>query len=155
MERWILGTVVHFEVQPQAMKIVRYAAVGLAAAITDFLIFAIFAKFLGFNYLLVGAAGFIIATTINYFLSIRFVFESGIRFKPGKEIALVFLISLVGLGVNQSVLYLGIGILGFNMLLTKIGATGMVFFWNFGARSNFVFKRMRNQPVSEAEIQAP
>ena len=136
------------------MKIFRYAAVGLAAAITDFLIFAIFAKFLELNYLAVGAVGFIIATTINYFLSIRFVFKSGVRFRFGKEITLVFLISLVGLGVNQAVLYLGIGILGFDMLLTKICATGMVFFWNFGARSNFVFKPMRIQDVSETELEA-
>ena len=79
------------------MKIFRYAAVGGAAALIDFLLFAVFAKILGFNYLLVGAAGFIIATTVNYFLSIRFVFRGGVRFGFHKEIFLVFLISPDGL----------------------------------------------------------
>jgi putative flippase GtrA len=111
------------------MKIFRYAAVGGAAALIDFLIFAVFAKILGFNYLLVGAVGFIIATTVNYFLSIRFVFISGVRFNFHKEISLVFLISLVGLGLNQLVLYLGIGILAWEMLFVKVCATGSVFFW--------------------------
>ncbi len=127
------------------MKIMRYAAVGASAAAVDFVIFAVFAKFLGFNYLLVGAIGFIIATTINYFLSIRFVFESGVRFGFQKEITLVFLISFTALGVNQAVLYFGIGILEWEMLLTKICATGSVFFWNFGARSQFIFKPLEKK----------
>jgi putative flippase GtrA len=124
------------------MKIFRYAGVGATAAFVDFLIFAIFAKLLNFNYLAVGAVGFIIATTINYFLSVRFVFESGIRFGFRKEFLLVFLISFIGLGVNQAVLYFGIGILGWEMLFIKLCATGSVFFWNFGARSQFIFKRL-------------
>ena len=96
------------------------------AATTDFLIFAIFAKLLNFNYLVIGTIGFVIATAVNYFLSIRFVFESGVRFGFQKEISLVFLISLIALGVNQMMLYIGIGILGWEMLLTKIFATGAV-----------------------------
>ena len=62
------------------MKIIRYALVGATAATVDFLFFAILAKWAGLNYLLIGAVGFVIATTLNYFLSIRFVFESGVRF---------------------------------------------------------------------------
>ena len=77
------------------MKIFRYAGVGATAAVVDFLIFAIFAKLLNFNYLAVGAVGFIIATTINYFLSVRFVFESGVRFGFKKEILLDYKIAVV------------------------------------------------------------
>ena len=118
---------------------------GATAAAVDFVIFAIFAKLLNFNYLWVGAAGFIIATTINYFLSIRFVFESGVRFGFKKEISLVFLISFIGLCLNQVVLYLGIGILGWEMLFIKLCATASVFFWNFGARSQFIFKPLEDK----------
>jgi putative flippase GtrA len=131
------------------MKIFRYAAVGGAAALIDFLLFAVFAKVLGFNYLLIGAAGFIIATTVNYFLSIRYVFKSGVRFVLHKEISLVFIISLVGLGLNQLVLYIGIGTLGWEMLFVKVCATGSVFFWNFGARSYFIFKPLENAVTRE------
>lgn len=132
------------------MKIIRYAAVGGTAALVDFVFFAIFAKGFGFNYLLVGACGFVIATAVNYFLSIRFVFESGVRFEFVREISLVFLISLIGLGVNQAVLYIGIGILGWEMLLTKLCATGVVFFWNFGARSRFIFKPLEEKAGDNA-----
>ena len=129
-----------FRINPSFSVFAKYAAVGTVAAVTDFLIFATFAKLLNFNYLVIGAIGFIIATVINYVLSIRFVFESGVRFGFQKEISLVFLISFIAMGVNQIVLYVGIGILGWEMLLTKICATGTVFLWNFGARSQFIFK---------------
>ena len=122
------------------MKVMKYAAVGAVAAATDLLIFAVFAKLLNFNYLVIGAIGFIIATAVNYFLSIRFVFESGVRFGFQKEMSLVFLISFIALGVNQIVLFVGIGTLGWEMLLTKACATGTVFIWNYGARSHFIFK---------------
>lgn len=126
------------------MKILKYGAVGGTAAAVDFTIFAVFAKYLGYDYLLIGAIGFIVATTLNYFLSIRFVFKSGVRFSFRKEIALVFLISLVGLLINQMVLLAGIGWLGWEMLFVKVCATGLVFFWNFGARSEFIFKPLHN-----------
>ncbi|MEJ8566134.1 GtrA family protein [Elongatibacter sediminis] len=122
------------------MKIVRYALVGGTAAVVDFLIFAVFAKLLGYPYLLVGALGFILATALNYFLSIRFVFTSGVRFSLRQEFGLVFLISGVGLALHQAVLYAGIGLLGWEMLLVKVLATGSVFFWNFGARAGYVFR---------------
>lgn len=128
------------------MKVIRYGAVGATASIVDFIIFAVFAKFLGFNYLIIGAIGFILATALNYFLSIRYVFESGVRFSFHKEISLVFLISLVGLIINQSVLLAGIEWLGWEMLFVKVCATGSVFFWNFGARSEFIFKPLANKP---------
>jgi putative flippase GtrA len=129
------------------MKIVRYALVGGTAAIIDFIIFAIFAKYLGYYYLMIGAIGFVIATVINYFLSIRFVFESGVRFSFRKEFSIVFLISAIALVVNQTVLYLGIGILGWEMLLTKLCATGSAFFWNFGARTLYVFKPLKDKQL--------
>ena len=134
------------------MKIIRYAAVGATAAVVDFVIFAGFAKFLGFNYLWVGAGGFIIATAINYFLSIRFVFDSGVRFDFTKEISLVFLISFIGLCLNQVVLYLGIGILSWEMLFIKLCATASVFFWNFGARSQFIFKPLEDKQYLNSSL---
>lgn len=122
------------------MKVIRYAVVGGVAAATDFLIFAVFAKWWGYNYLLVGVIGFVIATAVNYFLSIRFVFQTGVQFRFRDEISLVFLISFIALGINQLVLYIGIGMLGWEMLFTKLCATASTFVWNFGLRSRFVFR---------------
>lgn len=122
------------------MKIVRYFFVGGAAAAVDIGIFFVFAKLAGCDYLLVGCIGFLVATAVNYALSVKHVFRSGIRYSKGKEIALVYLVSMVGLAINQLVLYLLIDKMGSEIMLAKLAATGVVFFWNFSARHFIVFR---------------
>lgn len=121
-------------------KIARYFGVGAVAAAVDISLFALFARYLGYNYLVVGFFTFILATAVNYALSIRYVFESGIRFARHHEVMLVFGVSAFGLAVNQLVLYLGVAVVRLDVVLSKIVATGAVFIWNYTARSRFVFK---------------
>lgn len=125
------------------MKIVRYFFVGAVAAAIDIGLFGLFVHGFGFNYLIVGALTFIAATGANYALSIRIVFESGVRFRQRNEVLLVFMISGIGLLVNQTVLYAGVAGLSLPPIVAKVAATGMVFFWNYLARAHFVFKAAR------------
>jgi putative flippase GtrA len=125
------------------MKIIRYFFVGGAAAALDLSIFLVFAKFLGFNYLVVGCVGFILATMLNYVLSVRHVFESGVRFSKRKEILLVYAVSAVGLTVHQIVLYGCVSHLMLELMMSKLIATFTVFLWNFAARNYFVFRESR------------
>ena len=67
------------------MKIFKYLSIGIVASLVDILLFSLFAKFLGFNYLIVGFFSFIIATGVNYILSIHYVFESGIKHSKKKR----------------------------------------------------------------------
>ena len=76
---------------------------------------------------------------VNYTLSIKHVFTSGVRFKKRDEITLVFLVSAIGLAINQAILFLLI-YAGIMILMAKAGATGAVFLWNYSARHQFVFK---------------
>ena len=122
------------------MKIVRYFFVGGAAAAVDIGIFFVFAKLAGYDYLLVGCIGFLVATAVNYALSVKHVFRSGVRYSKGREIALVYLVSMVGLAINQSVLYLLVAQLHSELMLAKLVATGVVFFWNFSVRYFIIFR---------------
>lgn len=115
---------------------------GLAAAV-DIGIFTVAVKGFGFDWFLVALCSFTLATTVNYLLSIRYVFDSGVRFKKRAEVSLVFLISGIGLVLNQSVLWLLIETAGIDEVLSKLMATGTIFFWNYTARSRFIFKTMR------------
>jgi putative flippase GtrA len=123
------------------IRLARYLGVGAAAAAVDISLFTLFAVYLGYNYLVVGFCTFVLATAVNYVLSVRFVFQSGIRFARHHEVMLVFAISAVGLVLNQLMLYLGIGLLKMHPVLTKLAGTGVVFGWNYAARSRFVFRR--------------
>jgi putative flippase GtrA len=121
----------------------RYFLVGGSAAVVDIGLFLLLAQQMGFPYLRVAAGSFVAATLVNYVLSVRFVFVSGLRYRAHWEVALVFLVSGVGLAINQAVLWGCVERLGLNLLLSKLAATGIVFFWNYFARRRFVFAKTR------------
>jgi len=123
------------------VKIARYFLVGGVAAGVDFLLFAVLVKGMALGWMLAGVVSFCFATMVNYALSVRHVFISGVRFQRTQEVSLVFLVSGVGLAMNQAVLAVLIEGTGWDPLLAKIGATSSVFLWNYSARRYYIFKQ--------------
>jgi len=121
-------------------RVLRYAAVGGVAAIVDIGLFMLFAQYFGLPYLRVAAATFVIATLVNYLLSVRFVFVSGRRHARRWEIFLVYLVSIIGLGLNQLILAFGVELAHLALFHAKLLATGLVFFWNYFSRRLFIFE---------------
>jgi putative flippase GtrA len=121
----------------------RYFLVGGAAACVDIGLFAVFAKWLGMPYLRVATASFVLATLVNYWLSIRYVFVSGQRFRRRWEMAMVFAVSTAGLAFNAAMLWLCVEHGHFELMTAKITATGAVFFWNYFARRVLIFGAVR------------
>ncbi len=121
-------------------RIARYFFVGGVAACVDIGLFMVGTSVLDLPYLRVNAFSFIVATLVNYFLSVRLVFVSGGRFRRRWEIVMVFAVSAIGLGLNQLILAAGIEMGHLVPLLAKLVATGVVFFWNYLARRLLVFK---------------
>lgn len=121
------------------MKIVRYFFVGGISAIIDLSLFAIFAGYFKFPWAIVSVVAFIIATLVNYFLSIRFAFKSGSRYKKHHEILGVFMVSTLALLFNQMFLYLFIEKINLHLVISKCLTTGMLFLWNYFGRKKFVF----------------
>jgi putative flippase GtrA len=62
-----------------------------------------------------------------------------VRFSQRREIFLVYVVSTVGLLINQLVLYLLVDRVGAELMPSKLTATVTVFFWNYWTRSNYVF----------------
>jgi putative flippase GtrA len=121
------------------MKLVRYFLVGGTAALVDLALFAVGAKLMSLPYLPVAAGSFVVATFVNYFLSVRHVFESGVRFAKQGEIGLVFAVSALGLVVNQTILWVAVAKFGIELLAAKLAATAVVFFWNYAIRRYHIF----------------
>ena len=114
------------------------------ATCVDIGLFMLFAQQMGLPYLRVAAGTFVLATLVNYVLSVRFVFVSGLRFRRRYEIALVFVVSAIGLAINQAILWAGVELGGVGLLPSKLAATAMVFFWNYLSRRHFVFGATRD-----------
>lgn len=121
------------------MNFLRYFVVGGIASAVDWAIFWVFAVELELPYLRVAAASFVIATLINYFLSIRLVFISGTRFEKKTEITAVFVASAVGLALNQALLYGSQEGLSMHLMTGKIAATACVLLWNYSIRRFYIF----------------
>lgn len=120
-------------------SVARYFVVGGIATVVDVGLFMLFAQQMGLPYLRVAAGTFVLATLVNYFLSVRFVFVSGLRFRRRHEIALVFLVSGIGLALNQAILWACVELAGLALLFSKLAATAAVFSWNYLSRRHFVF----------------
>jgi putative flippase GtrA len=80
------------------------------------------------------------ATLVNYLLCCGFVFRSD-RFSRPEEIVRLFMIALVGLGLNTAVVLLLAKILRFDPTASKILAVFPVFLWNYLGRRAMVFDR--------------
>ena len=121
------------------MKILSYFFVGSISAVIDISLFAIFAGYFKLPWAIVSVIAFIIATLANYFLSIRFVFKSGSKYKKQHEILGVFIISFLALLLNQMFLYLFIEKMNIHLIISKCITTGMLFLWNYYGRKKIIF----------------
>ena len=117
----------------------RYLVVGGVSALTDWSVFAVMLYGLELHYIAAGTISFILATGLNYYLSVRFVFGAGSR-GPRQAMVLVYMVSTVGIAINLGVLTVGIDVLELHPLVAKFFATGVAVFWNFLARYFYIFK---------------
>ena len=121
------------------MNLVRYLLVGGCAAAVDFGLFAAAVTQFGVHWFPAAAASFLLATAVNYLLSIALVFESGVRFSKKNEWMIVLVVSAFGLVMNQAILWAAIESGRMPVLAAKLVATGCVFLWNYSVRRYFVF----------------
>lgn len=117
----------------------RYLLVGGGAFVVDFGTLALLNKVFGVHYLVAAAAGFVLGSLSNYALSVSWVFSQRRVSRRSVELGVFVAVGIVGLGLNQGVLYGLTGRLGLDPLLSKLVSTGVVLFWNFGARKFLLF----------------
>ena len=121
------------------IQIFRFVAVGGFTAVIDFFTLFALTDFLKFNYLLSAAVGFILGSTLNYWLSIKWVFLRG-RFKSyTSEFSVFILFTFLGLLLNQLVMYIGTGLLLWLYLYSKIAAIIAVTVFNYLTKKFIVF----------------
>jgi putative flippase GtrA len=120
-----------------------YFIVGGVAAVVDIGGFMVLTGPFSVPWFWAAVASFSVSVVVNYLLSIRFVFESGVRFRRHHEAVLVLLVSTVGLLLNEAALWVMIALAGTPRLPAKLVATAVVFLWNYGARQKFIFRARR------------
>lgn len=118
----------------------KYLLVGGSSSLINLAAFYVLVHVFDVHYLWAAAASYIGSTLYNYWMSIVFVFQSGARFRRHGELFWIFVISLVGLLLNQVILWAAVSWLTWPPLMAQVVSLCAVFFWNFLARHLFVFK---------------
>ncbi len=119
-------------------QILKFGVVGGIAFVIDYGILFLLAKVIGLNELISAAISFIVSLTFNYFLSTKWVFDA--KKQTPKEVIIFVLLSVVGLGINELLIYLGTKKLGIDVMIVKLFATAIVMVYNFITRKLIIEK---------------
>ena len=142
-------------------QILKFGVVGGLSFVIDFIITLIVStvmrKLFGSSVesaaAIGGLFGFCISLIFNYIMSMKFVFERKDDMDRKKEFIIFAVLSLIGLGINELILYFGVLI--FNSFMSsiveaypslvtafvKIVATGIVMVYNFISRKMTLEKK--------------
>lgn len=125
-------------------QFLRYFVTGGLAFVVDFGVFSLALYYYEIHYLIANLIGLMAGNVVNYLLSLGWVFSAEKR-KMEKhrllEIVVFVIISLVGVGLNELLMFLLVGYGNFNEMLSKIVAAGIVLIYNFLARKFILFHK--------------
>ena len=120
-------------------QLFRFGIVGGLAFLIDYGLLFLLTEVFNIHYLISSVISFIVSLVFNYILSIKWVFDVTKK-QTYKEIIIFIILSVIGLGINQLIMYIGVDIFEIYYMLVKIGATIIVMIWNFITRKIFIEK---------------
>lgn len=123
------------------IQIIKFGGVGVLCFIIDFATLHLLTDYGHLHYLLSAAIAFFVSVVVNYILSVRFVFDVNPDNNKRRVFVVFVLSSIIGLGLTELLMWLGVDLLHLNYLLVKIGATAIVMVYNFITRKLFLEKR--------------
>lgn len=120
------------------LKIFKFGVVGASGVVVDFGITWLLKEQLRLNKYVANTTGFVCAVLSNYFLNRVWTFES-----HDPSVAMQFskfaLAALIGLAINNGIIYLFTERYKVKFYAAKLLATGIVTIWNFWANYTFTF----------------
>lgn len=119
-------------------KFLKFIAVGFSGVIVDFSCTYLSKEKFGFNKYLANSLGFVFATVTNYFLNHYWTFEKQDAVKI-VEFSNFFMIALIGLGLNNLIIYFVNDKGKINFYRAKLFAIVVVSIWNFFANYLYTF----------------
>lgn len=122
------------------LQLFRYGFVGGLAFVVDYGTLFCLTHFAGVPYLWSAAIAFILGLVTNYLISISWVFSHTGKMRIWQEFLAFTVIGLIGLALNEGIMYVGTDLLQLHYMVSKLISTAIVFFWNFFARKVLVFK---------------
>lgn len=134
-------------------QFMKFGVVGVIAFVIDYGLMVALTELAGVEYLISATISFIVSVVFNYFASMRYVFTHKEGLSRRREFVIFVVLSTIGLGINDGLMWVGTSLLGISYLITKIVATAIVMVFNFVTRKKFLDAGPDVSPACTADDQ--
>lgn len=140
---WLCASRKRIEMNKNTKQIIRFGVVGGTAFLIDFGVLWFCTDVVGVNYLISNCIAFSVSVIYNYILSILWVFETKKKRDKLFEVLIFVFLSIIGLGINELIMWISVSKFGASHLFSKIVATALVMIYNFVSRKFFLEKGVK------------
>ena len=129
-------------------QMIRYAAVAAASLVLDIVLLALLRSVLHAPVLLAASLAYLVSMVVNYWISMRWVFKNTANHSQLMVVVIFFGVGFVGLGITDSVIWVMTTLFGLGLVLAKLVAIAVSFFWSYGARRASYTSRHQSSTVN-------
>ncbi len=119
-------------------QIMKFGVVGIIAFFIDFGVMVFLTEVFGMNPVASATISFTVSVVFNYLASMRYVFQHREGMSRTREFVIFVVLSVIGLIINDVLMWAGTEWASLDYRLVKIFATAVVMVWNFVARKVFL-----------------
>ena len=133
-------------------QIAKFGVVGFLAFIIDYGTMIALTEIFGVPYLISTTVGFIVSVIFNYLASMKYVFARRDDIGRAREFTVFVVLSVIGLGLNDVLMWGFVDMLGGDYRLMKILVTALVMVYNFVTRKIFLEKHEKNATSTDGSV---
>ncbi len=124
--------------KPAVQQFSKFAVVGIISFAVDWALLVALTELLHVDYLVSTSISFIVSVALNYALSMKYVFTHRDDMSRKREFTIFAILSAIGLGLTDVLMFVGVTVLNIAYQLTKVLATFCVTWYNFFTRKKFL-----------------
>jgi len=128
---------------PSLQEFVKFGIVGIGNTILHFTTYYTLTRrveYFDSHILLANFLAFVVAVFFSFVANKYWTFQSYGRRRLASQYFKFVVVSSVGLGITEIILYTAVNILGLNDLMALAGAIVVVMFWNFFMNKRWTFR---------------
>ena len=129
-------------------QLIKFGLVGGIAFLIDYGIMVFLTEVFKIPSLISAAISFTVSVIFNYIASVKWVFDvDKEKNSKAKELIVFIILSVIGLGINELIMWIMDKEFGIYYMISKIVATIVVMCYNFITRKLFLEKKGRKKYI--------